>query len=169
MKSHHDIHDEVRDCDEWTFTRDFVQAVMFHKTEWEDKHPISYAFGAKPTPTGRELCLFCGSAMSEQACEGYKSEVKRVLKDEILMEYMHATCPDCHTPIDETTQCEMIDGSDTFVWVDGQLPSEPAKTSYKTMYEPCECLFEIGEETIRWGLNKDRLQSEHWFDGCIFD
>lgn len=164
-RTHNDVVDEIRDG--FGFTREFVAALTHPRTEWKEKSPLAYAFGAELEPTGRDLCPECGEPFHHDVCAPFEEEVRRVLK-RTIGEYIQQTCPECHTPISNKQPVEMVE-STPFVLDVSKLPTEPPETQTKTKYEPCGCLHDIGEEMIRWDVDRERLRNEHWFDGRIFD
>lgn len=172
-KTHYDVMQDVGEG--WDFKQDFIQTLTNARTEYKNKHAIAYAFGAEVEPTGRYFCELCDGYLHEEACERYEDWIRDILKREVVDEYIQKTCPECHTPIEEMRYVKEV-VSEPIISTDVTDMSELSmvEVEEKRQYLPCEHMFEIGEEKIRWDLDNKQLQRDvaegkfFRYDGRVF-
>lgn len=155
-ESHYDVIRQVSDG--WEFRKEFIRALTVCRTEYKDKHPMAYAFGAELEPTGKYFCELCDGYLHDTACDGYEDWISGIIKRDVVNEYVQKTCPDCHCEINEMQKAEVVLSTPEFSTepsIDGDI-----ETSLKTQFLPCECLHDVGEEKIRWDLDKESLQAD---------
>lgn len=155
-RTHYDVMRDVGDG--WDFRKEFIRALTIAKTEYKDKHPLAYAFGAELEPTGRYFCELCDGYLHEEACDGYEDWIRDLLKREVVDEFIQQTCPKCHTPIEEKMPARVVEPTAVFADDPAELDPSMPDEELKTKYEPCGCLHDRGDEMIRWDLDKQAVQ-----------
>lgn len=174
-KTHYDVIRQVsNEAEEWNFNQRFLRALLYPKPEYEEKSAFYYALGGKPKKTGKYFCLDCDRYLTDEACKNFKDILKDALHREIIHPYMERHCPDCEEKLEDTSIVHKIEPLE-----EAKMNLDPSSDEIhqtgceeKKRYEPCGCLFEIGEEKILWDINKEKAEEEVSllrYDGPIFN
>ena len=160
-ETHFDVVERVA-SEGWDFQPQFIRKLIGEQAEYKEATLLHALAGKIPDKTGRHFCPYCDGYMDETACSVFEKRAKRWLRREVLVPYMEATCPECHTPIDDIRDARVVEESPALTREEAKetdlsdLP--PPETELKTIYKPCECLHEHGEGKIRWDLDKDAVR-----------
>lgn len=166
-RTHYDVADELAG-EGWNFHPRFIRELVGVRDEYGEMTLLHIISGKPPEKTGRQICTYCDGYLNDLACDGYEDRIRDWLHHDVLESYMHATCPECHTPIEETGRARVVESLGADPSPDpSSMPSEMPETKEKTIYKPCECLFEPGEEKIRWDLDKDTLREDVAAGGVV--
>ena len=170
--THYDIIREISN-EGWDFNQQFLRALLHCRAEKKDKHPIAYVLGADVEETGKYFCPDCDSYLTEPVCHNFESVVRNTLKREVIKPYMQKTCPDCYTSIEEMDYVrERVGEPQVFSSIEEIEEPQMVEFEDKRRYKPCGCLFEVGEEKIRWDIDKEKAENEIGllrYDGPVFN
>jgi len=172
IETHYDVIREISN-EGWNFKQTFIRALIYPKPEKKDKSPLAYAFGAEVEKTGKYFCPLCDSYLTSTTCSEFESFVRDSLKGEVIIPHMEKHCPECETKIDNYEMVEVVDDEIEFK-LESDVDPKPQKitSQEKTRYNPCGCLFEIGEEEFLWDLDKEKVEEEVSvlrYDGSVFE
>lgn len=159
-ETHYDVVDELAN-EGWDFHPRFIRELVGVRDEYGEMTLLHILSGKLPEKTGKQICTYCDRYLSDPACDGYEDRIRDWLRHDVLEPYMHATCPKCHTPIEEVENARVVESSGFDASLDPSSSSaEIVEFEEKTIYKPCECLFEVGEEKFRWDLDKNALRED---------
>lgn len=171
-ETHYDIIKEVSN-EGWNFKQTFIRALIHARAENKDKSPLAYALGAEVEKTGKHFCPLCDSYLTSSTCSEFEKFVRDRLKREVIEPYMERHCPKCETKLDSRDIVEVADGEIEFK-LESDADPKPQKIGFqeKRKYNPCGCLFDIGEEKILWDLDKEKVEEEVSvirYNGSVFE
>lgn len=157
-ETHYDVMRTVGEG--WDFRQDFIRALMIARPERKEMTFFHMLAGKMPDKTGNYFCPVCDRLLHEETCQGFEDHVWRLLKREIVDEYIHPHCPDCETQIEDQEPIQEID-PDGVGLIGEEEDIQPVKidSERKTRYNPCGCLHEPGEEKILWDIDKEEIQA----------
>lgn len=169
--THYDVIEEVSN-EGWNFNQIFLRELMHPRNEYVDKHPLAYALGAEVEETGKHFCSHCDKYFTDPACSRFEEILRQTLRREVIEPHMEKHCPECEEELEDTEMVNEVDMSRDAFKAGEEMEITQPDINKKTRYNPCGCLFEVGEEEILWDLDKEKVREEVSllnYNGRIFD